>query len=106
MTGAYAVRFHPKVRDDLRAIVAAIAEHAGQVAALRRLAEIEATAQSLALTPHKGTLRDEIAAGLRAIPAGRRGVIAFSVDDAAREVRVHAIGYGGSDWLGRVRARS
>jgi plasmid stabilization system protein ParE len=57
------------------------------------------------LTPHKGTIRDAIAPGLRAIPAAGRGVIVFMVDDAARLVLVKAIGYAGSDWVARARRR-
>jgi toxin ParE1/3/4 len=105
MTETYEVRFHPAVREDLRTIARLIAEAGGRVAAERRLAEIEATVRSLAETPHKGSLRHEISPGLRAIPAGRRGVVAFTVDDRARCVLVHAITWGGADWIGRTRRR-
>ena len=57
----------------------------------------------LALT--RRAVRDAIAPGLRAIPAAGRGVIVFMVDDAARLVLVKAIGYAGSDWVGRARRR-
>ena len=56
--------------------------------------------------PHKGSIRDEIAPGLRAIPAGRRAVIAFTVDDTAKEVFIRGVSYGGADWVGRSRSRS
>lgn len=101
----YRVRFHPAVRKDLETIARLIAEHSGREAAEARLAEIEAAVRRLEETPHKGTLRHEIAAGLRAIPAGRRAVVAFVVDDAAEEVRVYAVSYGGADWISRVRTR-
>ena len=93
----YEIRFHPAVRADLEAIARLIARAAGRAAAERRLAEIEAAVRSLAVTPHKGTIRDAIAPRLRAIPAGRRGVVAFTVDDDARS-RARA-----RDHLGRRR---
>jgi len=101
----YEIRFHPAVRSDLEAVARLIADAAGRAAAERRLADIEATVRSLAETPHKGTIRDAIAPGLRAIPAGRRGVVAFTVDDAARCVYVHAVTWAGGDWVGRSLRR-
>lgn len=96
------LRYHPAVRDDLKLIRDLIADYSGSSVAADKLREIERAVLGLADQPHRGTLRDEIAPGLRAIPAGRRGVVAFVVDDAAREVRVMAITYGGADWMGRV----
>jgi len=90
---------------DLDAIARWIVEHAGPEAAERRLAEIEAVIASLRDTPHKGSTRDEIAPGLRAIPAGRRAVVAFVVDDTAREELIHAVTYAGADWIARTTAR-
>lgn len=101
----YRIRLHPAVTADLIAIADLIVAYAGPQPALRRLAEIEQTIASLASTPHKGSLRPEIAPGLRAIPAGRKAVIAFTVDDATKEVFVHAIGYAGSDWISRSAER-
>jgi plasmid stabilization system protein ParE len=105
MTGPFRVRFHPRVKDDVEAIARLVAQYSGAAAARRRLAEIEAAVRSLEDTPHRGSLRHDIAPGLRAIPAGRRAVIVFNVDDDAREVRVIVVGYGGSDWIGRVAER-
>lgn len=101
----YELRFHPAVRGDLATIARLITETAGRATAERKLAEIAAAIRALAETPHKGTLRDEVAPGLRAIPAGRRAVVAFRVDDAARAVFVYAVTYGGADWIGRARER-
>lgn len=97
----YRIRLHPAVAEDLAAIAEMVAGYAGAQAAERRLQEIEAVVSSLAQTPLRGSLRDEIAPGLRAIPAGRKAVIAFSVDQARREVFVHVIGFAGSDWMAR-----
>jgi hypothetical protein len=35
----------------------------------------------------------------------REAVIAFTVDDGAREVHVHAVTYAGADWITRSKAR-
>ena len=102
---SYRLRFHPAVAADLDAITSWIIDYAGPQAAARRLAEIESTIAALTETPHKGSLRNEIAPGLRAIPAGRKAVIAFTVDDVAREVLVHAITFAGADWIARSKSR-
>jgi plasmid stabilization system protein ParE len=102
----YRVGFHPLVARDLYAIARWILDYAGPVAAARRLGEIEAAIATLKATPHKGSLRDEIAPGLRAIPAGRKAVIAFVVDDDQREVLIYAVTYGGADWAMRSSARN
>ena len=41
----------------------------------------------------------DLAPGLRAIPAARRAVIAFTVDDDAKEVLIHCITCSGADWV-------
>ena len=101
----YKIRFHPLVARDLDAIASVIIDYSGPEAAARKLAEIEAVIESLERTPHKGSIRDEIAPGLRAIPAGRKAVIAFVIDDGAREVLIYTITYGGADWIGRTGTR-
>tara|TARA_R110000868_G_scaffold270254_1_gene529600 strand:- start:292 stop:609 length:318 start_codon:yes stop_codon:yes gene_type:complete len=94
----YRIRYHPLVARDLDVIVRWILDYAGPDAAARKLAEIDAAIATLKAKPHKGSLRDEIAPGLRAIPAGRKAVIAFVVDDDAAEVLIYAVTYGGADW--------
>ena len=102
----YRIRFHPLVGRDLEAIAQWIIDYAGSEAADRKLTEIEEAIAGLAHMPHKGSILDEIAPGLRAIPAGRKAVVAFTVDDAAKEVLIQAVTYGRADWAGRSRARS
>ena len=102
---SYRLRFHPSVADDLDEIARWLIDYAGPDAAARRLDEIETSIASLADLPHKGSVRNEIAPGLRAIPAGRKAVIAFTVDDNTREVFIHAVTYAGADWMARRRAR-
>ena len=101
----YRIRYHPLVARDLDAIVQWILDYAGPDSAARKLAEIEAAIATLKATPHKGSLRDEIAPGLRAIPAGRKAVIAFTVDDDVAEVLIYAVTYGGADWAMRSITR-
>ena len=101
----YRIRYHPLVARDLDAIAQWILDYAGPDIAARKLAEIEAAIATLKDTPHKGSLRPEIAVGLRAIPAGRKAVIAFVVDDDAAEVLIYAITYGGADWAMRSTQR-
>ena len=101
----YRIRFHPLVARDLDAIAHWIIDYAGPEAAARKLDEIDAAIATLKATPHKGSLRDEIAPGLRAIPAGRKAVIAFVVDDDVGQVLIYAVTYGGADWVMRSRAR-
>ena len=102
----YRIRFHPLVARDLDAIARWILDYAGPDAAARKLAEIEAAISTLKATPLKGSLRDEIAPGIRATPAARKAVVAFVVDDDAREVLIYAVTYGGADWIKRTSARS
>ena len=102
----YRIRFHPLVARDLDAIAHWILDYAGPDTAARKLVEIEASIATLKATPHKGSLRDDIAPGLRAIPAGRKAVIAFVVDVDQRDVVIYAVTYGGADWAMRSSARS
>ena len=98
---SYRIRLHPLVARDLDAIAHLILDYPGPDAAARKLAEIEAAIATLEAMPHKGSLRREIAPGLRAIPAGRKAVIAFAVDDDVAEVLIHAATYGAADWAMR-----
>ncbi|MCA3079583.1 MAG: type II toxin-antitoxin system RelE/ParE family toxin [Rhodocyclaceae bacterium] len=102
---SYQINFHPFVARDLDTIAHLIIDYSGPQVAARKLAEIEAVVTSLKDFPHRGSIRNEIVAGLRAIPAGRKAVIAFVVDDNAKEVLIYAISYGGSDWIERTSAR-
>ena len=72
---------------------------------MRKLAEIEQTIRKLRELPRIGSFRDEIVAGIRAIPAADKGVICFIVDDDRLEVRIMSIGCAGSDWSKTARAR-
>lgn len=101
----YRVRFHPAVSNDLLGIARSMLPHAGRTTTTRIVSELRDAARSLQDAPHRGSLRHEIIPGLRAIPAARRGVVAFTVDDTTRDVFVHIIVYGGADWVSRVPDR-
>jgi plasmid stabilization system protein ParE len=102
---SYRIRFHPAVSEDLDSITAWLMDYTGSTVAERRLGEIEATIEALADPPYKGSRRDEIAPGLRAVPADRKAVVAFTVDDDSSEVHVHAVAYAGADWVARSKER-
>ena len=101
----YRLRHHPAVAQDLSDIADLIAGFAGPKVALRRLAEIEVVVQHLERNPHVGTIRDDIAPGLRAIPAARKGVVCFVVDEDTKDVLIVAITYAGGAWRERVHTR-
>lgn len=101
----YRIGFHPLVARDLDAIARWILDYAGPDIAARKLAEIEAAIATLRDTPRKGSLRGEIAPELRAIPAGRKAVIAFVVAEQTAEVLIYAVTYGGADWAMRTTQR-
>ncbi len=95
----YKVFRHPEVDQDIYDIVDLIARYAGVKVAERKLSEIEATVKALARTPHIGSIRDDIAPGLRAIPTAKKGVVAFTVDDAEESVFIISMTYAGADWI-------
>lgn len=101
----YKIIRHPEVEQDLFDILDLIANYSGTSVALSKLKEIEKTINDLAVTPHIGSLRDEVAPDLRAIPTARKGVVCFIVDDAAFEVRIVAIAYAGREWSLQVNNR-
>ena len=101
----FRIRYHPLVAQDLEAIAQWIVAYAGPEAATRRLDEIRAAIHRLAYLPNKGSVREDIAPRLRAVPAGRKAVIAFEVDDDAREVLIYTVTYRGADWAARSATR-
>jgi len=101
----WTIRFHPDISTDLDRIARWITDYAGPVSAARKLDEIESVISSLADVPHKGTVRREIAPGIRAIPAGRKGVVVFTLDDERREVLILAVTYFGADWAALSASR-
>ena len=102
----YKIVRHPSVSGDLLDIAFLIAEYAGIEVAVRKVDEIEVAVGKLADLSHVGSLRHEIAEGLRAIPAAGKAVVCFGVGDDHNEVRIMAIGYASLDWISDSRART
>ena len=101
----WTLRVHPAVVHDLTAIAKWITVQGGQKSADRILDSIDAVIMALRDVPHKGSVRHEVAPGLQAIPAGKRAVVAFVLNDDTKTIKIIAISYGESDWIGRSRAR-
>ena len=102
---SYRIRYHPDVGADLQTIAEIISDYSGFETAKKKLEEIEQSVLKLKDTPHIGSLRNELAGNVRAIPAGRRGVVVFEVDDEDQIVYVLAITYGGADWISKLDTR-
>lgn len=94
----YSLRFHPAVRHDLERIALWITDYAGVAAAKHIIDQIDVRLTRLVETPHIGTVRTDLADGVRVIPTARRGAIIFTVDDRSRVIFVHMISYAGEDW--------
>lgn len=101
----YKIRFHPSVAGDLQVIAEIIADYSGLSVAKNKLKDIQRAVFSLAVTPKKGSIRSELGVSVRAIPAGRKGVVVFEVDDITTTVFVLAITYGGADWISKFEDR-
>ncbi len=72
----------------------------------RKLAALDADVNALGENPYRGTERNGILSGLRAIPSAGKGIIAFEVREDTRTVRVLSISWGGADWMGMIARRS
>ena len=52
----------------------------------RKLTEVKQTITDLRSRAAQGSVRDDRTPGLRAIPTGRKAVVAFTVDDTSKEL--------------------
>ncbi|MCM2477640.1 type II toxin-antitoxin system RelE/ParE family toxin [Rhizobium sp. CG5] len=102
----YTVTRHPLVRSDMLDITRLIGDYAGYPIAGQKIAEFRSAMKSLRDYPHIGTVRHDIHPGLRALPAGEKGVICFTVDDRTETVHIVCVTYAGADWQARARGRS
>lgn len=96
---------HPLVDRDIARIAAFLLEHTTVHSVLEKMAALDADVSALAENPYRGTRRDEISPGLRAIPSAGRRVIAFEVREDIRTVRILSITWGGAGWLGKIGVR-
>jgi plasmid stabilization system protein ParE len=95
---AYAVVFAPEADDQLEDLYLYIAAQASPNTAERYTAAIVSYCESLSTFPHRGVLRDDIRPGLRITNYKGRTAIAFAVDDAALQVSIIGVFYGGQDY--------
>lgn len=102
----YRVIRHPLVDRDIARIASFLLEYTTPESVAGKIARLDSDASALGEDPHRGTRRDDILPGLRAIPSACRGVIAFDVDDEARVVRILSVTWAGADWMGRVAGRA
>jgi len=86
----------PEARSDLRAIYLFLAEAQSAVIAKQYVDRILAYVGGFDLASERGSLRDDIAPGLRLVGFERRITIAFTVEDD--EVIIQRIFYAGQDW--------
>jgi toxin ParE1/3/4 len=93
---AHKVIFRPEAEADLFALYRYIAENSGDTRAAEYVERIVTTCMNLADFPLRGTLRNDLAPGIRITGFERRATIAFRVeDDTVRIVRVF---YAGRDF--------
>ena len=72
--------------------------------AAARVRAIEDDMERLGRAPFQGTLREDLRPGLRQVTK-RRAVFYFTVDEAAEQVRVLAVFFGGQDHLAEMLRR-
>ena len=101
----YRVIRHPLVDRDIARIAAFLLQFTTPRSVADKIARIDSDAGALAENPHRGTRRDDILPGLRAIPSAGKGVIAFDVNEESRVVRILSVTWAGADWMGAVAAR-
>lgn len=93
---SFSVVFTPEAQDQLVELYRYIADAASSEVAARYTEAIVTFCEDLAAFPHRGTARDDIRPGLRAVGFRRGVIIAFAVLDQA--VVVIAVFYGGRDY--------
>ena len=72
--------------------------------AAARVRAIEDAMEGLGRVPFQGTLREDLLPGLRQVTKDR-AVLYFRVDEAARQVRVLAVFFGGQDHVAHMLRR-
>lgn len=94
----YAVVFAPEASEQLESLYLYIAERALPTIAERYTSAIVSACENLSLLPHRGVPRDDIRLGLRVTHHKGRTMIAYAVDDSARQVSIVGVFYGGQDY--------
>lgn len=102
----YRVLRHPLVDRDIARIAAYLLQFTTPASVADKIAVLDLDVDALGDNPHRGSRRDEIHSGLRAIPSAGNGVIAFEIDEEARVVRILSVTWGGADWMRRIAGRA
>ena len=102
---SYRIIKHPLVDDDIYEVAEFVASYAGPDIGFKKADQIVQVIDNLADFPHIGSIRTDLLPGLRAIPAGEKGVVCFIVNDDDKSVFIVCVSYAGADWLTRVKER-
>ena len=97
---SHRVVFTPEALDQLAALFQYISVAASPVIALRYTEAIVSYCESLSIFPLRGTLREDVRAGLRITHYKKRTVIAFTVQ--SEHVSIIGVFYGGQDHESRL----
>jgi toxin ParE1/3/4 len=92
---AHKVIFHPHVQRELVELHDYIAEHGSPTRAVNFVLQIRAFCLGLSDFPQRGSVRDDIAPGVRVVGFRRRVSIVFTID--GENVWILGIFYGGRD---------
>ncbi len=101
---SYRVVLSAEARADLEEIADYLESVMAPRPAREYLRSLVEAVERLGDTPQRGTVRDEVLPGLRAIPAHGSTVMVFQIDEALREVRGLRLVPGSADWMGRIRS--
>ena len=94
----YRVIFAPEALEQLAALYSYIAGAASPEIAARYTDAVVEHCERLQAFPEVGNRRDDVRPGLRITNYKKRAVIAFAVDDLARQVSIIGVYYGGQDY--------
>lgn len=95
---SYTVIFSPDAEEQLAALYNYIADAASPDIAARYTEAIVTHCESLNVFPVRGTAREDVRPGLRITNYKKRIVIAFTVDESAKQVSVIGFFYGGQNY--------
>ena len=95
------VELSGRALNDLREIGDWVEERAGSGIAAAYIQRLEDFFGQIALSPYRGSPRDNVRRGLRIVGFERRVTVAFSVDES--RVTILRLFYGGRDWEGAFR---
>ncbi|MEZ5823331.1 MAG: type II toxin-antitoxin system RelE/ParE family toxin [Geminicoccaceae bacterium] len=88
---------HPLVTRDIERIVDFLLEYTSADAIATKLARLETDIEALADQPWRGTGHNDILEGLRILPSAHKGLIAFTIDEPTRTVKILSITWTGAN---------